>query len=74
MPSWLMTEEEVAAKNKEVKELYESGDMEDTICALLMDIKVGNTGFHSGIARTKAAAIMELLETGKLKILASSSV
>lgn len=62
----MMTEEEVATKKKQVDDLYNSTDLEDNVCAILMDVTVGQTGFHEGTARTKAAIIMELIEKGKL--------
>ncbi len=61
---WTMSDEEVAAKNKQVADLYASDDLEDKICGLLMDINVGRTGLHEGTAKTKAAAIVELIEKG----------
>ena len=63
-----MTEEQIITLKKTVNNLYSSVDIEDKICGLLMDLSVGCVGLYEAEARTKAVAILELIEKGTLKL------
>jgi hypothetical protein len=67
MQMWTMSDEEWAEDRRKIGLLYESSDIEDKICAILRDTDIGGTGLHLGVAKTKSAAIMELLETKSLE-------
>lgn len=54
---WTMTEQEIAERDKRIKELRQSATQVDLIQAILMDADVGGFGLHEDIAKKKAEAI-----------------
>lgn len=56
-----LAKEEVEAMYARADELKASDSMEDKICGLLIDMRVGNTGLHEETARKKASAIWQMV-------------
>lgn len=70
MQMWHPSEEEIAAHQAIVDEFNNSADIEDKICAILMDSRIGRQGWTDrAVVKTKAAAIMLLFETFKPEVI-----
>ena len=62
----IMSDEEVAARDRRVRELYASLDLKSKIAAILMDTSIGSLGLFEETAWQKADAIKRLIEEKSL--------